>query len=113
MKRVICQVLIAVFSCNILLPQPALFAQGYAEDEYASELYFDDPYQGDVPSPIMPPKEEIVVDTPWAPYAVLSNYKPQEPTEDLLGRPINYNAQKTHAPLNAGFPLKTPMFANS
>ena len=102
MKRVICQVLIAVFSCNILLPQPALFAQGYAEDEYASELYFDDPYQGDVPSPIMPPKEEIVVDTPWAPYAVLSNYKPQEPTEDLLGRPINYNAQKDARAIKRG-----------
>lgn len=102
MKRVICQVLIAVFSCNILLPQPALFAQGYAEDEYASELYLDGSYQEDVPSPIMPAKKEFTMETPWAAYSVLSNYQPSEPTQDLLGRPIDYNAQKDARTIKRG-----------
>lgn len=105
MKSFICRVLIVAFSCNILLPETALFAQHYTEDssdELYNELYLDDAYPGARPSPLAPEQEEILLDTPWAAYTALSAYKEQEPTEDILGHPINYNAQKDAKAIKRG-----------
>lgn len=103
MKTFICRVLIVAFSCNILLPEPGLFAQNYTQDEYADELYSDYYYSSqDRPSPLAPEKEEFSFDTPWSNLAGISDYLPPEPTEDNLGRPINYNAQQDARAIKRG-----------
>lgn len=92
MNRFICQVLIVAFSCNVLLPNTALFAQSYIPD-YAGEIVVEDPAD-QTQVPFAPIKQETTIETPWAAYSVLADMKAQEPKEDLLGRPINYDADK-------------------
>lgn len=102
MKNLICRMLIVAFSCNILLPEPGLFAQNYTSSDYSDELYLDYSSPEDRPSPLAPEKEEISFDTPWAAYAYMSEYMPQEPKEDNLGRPIDYNAQQDARSIKRG-----------
>ena len=90
MNRFICQVLIVAFSCNILLPDTLLFAQSYGDD-YSDELFVEESSSAN--APLMPAQQETVLDSPWAAYSVLSDLKKQEAKEDVLGRPIDYDAQ--------------------